>query len=128
MALVEQQNALQRFADDAGYKVVGWYKGMPMPSASWLQRASRCRPSSLDWSWRRCGGSTGRAVPMTDQEHGVAVDWARVVCALQAALRSADELWCFVIMLRSEHGGYEDLYAQLVGLEPLWRLDHVVGV
>ena len=24
-ALVEQQNALQRFADDAGYKVVGWY-------------------------------------------------------------------------------------------------------
>ena len=25
VALVEQQNALQRFADDAGYKVVGWY-------------------------------------------------------------------------------------------------------
>ena len=44
---------------------------------------------------------------MTDQEYGVAVDWARVVFALQAALRSADELWCFVIMLRSEHGGYE---------------------
>ena len=25
LALVEQQNALQRFADEAGYKVVGWY-------------------------------------------------------------------------------------------------------
>ena len=25
VALVDQQNALQRFADDAGYKVVGWY-------------------------------------------------------------------------------------------------------
>ena len=25
LALVEQQNALQRFADDGGYKLVGWY-------------------------------------------------------------------------------------------------------
>ena len=25
LALIEQQNALQRFADDGGYKLVGWY-------------------------------------------------------------------------------------------------------
>ena len=25
LALVDQQNALQRFADDAGYQVIGWY-------------------------------------------------------------------------------------------------------
>ena len=37
LALVEQQNALQRFADEAGYKVVHWYvdaDGVEVPEAA----------------------------------------------------------------------------------------------
>ena len=82
MALVEQQNALQRFADEAGYKVVGWYlegDGVEVtePALSRLMAdvvsEGREFNAVLVWNYSRLSRNAAELAELTRKlrEHGV---------------------------------------------------------
>ena len=79
LALVEQQNAVQRFADAAGYKVVGWYvegDGVEVtePALSLLMAdvvsEGRAFNAVLVWNYRRLSQNAAELTRKL-REHGV---------------------------------------------------------
>ena len=94
LALVEQQNAVQRFADAAGYKVVHWYVegdgvGVTEPALSQLMAdvvpEGRAFNAVLVWNYRRLSGNPAELAELRRafSEHGVDLvsvsesDWLR---------------------------------------------------
>ena len=82
LALVEQQNALQRFADEAGYKVVGWYvegDGVEVTEPALSQLMADVVPEGrafnavLVWNYRRLSGNPAELAELRRafSEHGV---------------------------------------------------------
>ena len=82
LAMVEQQNALQRFADEAGYKVVHWYvdgDGVEVtePALSRLMAdvvsEGRAFNAVLVWNYRRLSGNAAELAELTRKlrEHGI---------------------------------------------------------
>ena len=82
LALVEQQNALQRFADEAGYKVVRWYVDgdgveVPEPALSRLMAdvvsEGREFNAVLVWNYSRLSRNAAELAELTRKlgEHGV---------------------------------------------------------
>ena len=82
LALVEQQNALQRFADEAGYKVMHWYVDgdgveVPEPALSRLMAdvvsEGREFNAVLVWNHSRLSRNAAEFVELrrTLREHGV---------------------------------------------------------
>ena len=108
LALVEQQNALQRFADAAGYKVVGWYVegdgvGVEVtePALSQLMAdvvlEGRAFNAVLVWNYRCLSGNPAELAELKRKlrEHGVdlvlvadgssLIGWERQLAALSGA-------------------------------------------
>ena len=94
LALVEQQTAVQRFADAAGYKVVGWYvegDGVEVTEPALSQLMADVVPEGrefnavLVWNYRRLSGNMAEFTELrrTFREHGVDLisvsesDWLR---------------------------------------------------
>ena len=82
LALVEQQNAAQRFADAAGHKVVGWYvdgDGVEVTEPALSQLMADVVPEGrefnavLVWNYRRLSGNMAEFTELgrTFREHGV---------------------------------------------------------
>ena len=82
LALVEQQNGLQRFADESGYKVVGWYvegDGVEVtePALSLLLAdvvsEGRAFNAVLVWNYSRLSQNAAELAELTRKlrEHGV---------------------------------------------------------
>ena len=84
LALVEQQNALQRFADAAGYKVVHWYVegdvvGVEVTEPALSQLMADVVPEGrafnavLVWNYRRLSGNPAELAELKRKlrEHGV---------------------------------------------------------
>ena len=82
LAMVEQQNALQRFADEAGYKVVHWYVDgdgveVPEPALSRLMAdvvsEGRDFNAVLVWNHSRLSRNAAELAELTRKlrEHGV---------------------------------------------------------
>ena len=106
LALVEQQNALQRFADAAGYKVVGWYvegDGVDVtePALSQLMAdvvsEGRAFNAVLVWNYRRLSQNAAELAELMRKlrEHGVdlvsvadgssLISWERQLAELSGA-------------------------------------------
>ena len=108
LALVEQQNAVQRFADAAGYKVVGWYVegdgvGVEVtePALSQLMAdvvlEGRAFNAVLVWNYRCLSGNPAELAELKRKlrEHGVdlvlvadgssLIGWERQLAALSGA-------------------------------------------
>ena len=96
LALVEQQNTVQRFADAAGYKVVGWYVegdgvGVEVTEPALSQLMADVVPEGrafnavLVWNYRRLSGNMTELAELKRKlrEHGVDLisvsesDWLR---------------------------------------------------
>ena len=84
LALVEQQNAIQQFADEAGYKVVQWYVDadgveVPEPDLSRLMAdvvsGGRKFNAVLVWNYSRLSRNPAELAELTRElrEHGVDV-------------------------------------------------------
>ena len=82
LALVEQQNALQRFADEAGYEVVGWYvegDGVEVTEPALSQLMADVVPEGrefnavLVWNYSGLSGNAAELAELTRKlrEHGV---------------------------------------------------------
>ena len=108
LALVEQQNALQRFADAAGYKVVGWYVegdgvGVEVTEPALSQLMADVVPEGrefnavLVWNYRCLSGNPAELAELKRKlrEHGVdlvlvadgssLIGWERQLAALSGA-------------------------------------------
>ena len=84
LSLVEQQNAVQQFADANGYKVVGWYvegDGVEVTEPALSQLMAAVVPEGrefnavLVWNYRRLSGNMAEFTELrrTFREHGVDV-------------------------------------------------------
>ena len=103
LAMVEQQNALQRFADEAGYKVVHWYvdgDGVEVlePALSRLMAdvvsEGRDFNAVLVWNHSRLSRNAAEFVELrrTLREHGVDLVSASESARLGALERQLDQL------------------------------------
>ena len=103
LAMVEQQNALQRFADEAGYKVVHWYVDgdgveVPEPALSRLMAdvvsEGREFNAVLVWNYSRLSRNAAEFVELRRKlgEYGVDLVLASDSARLGALERQLDQL------------------------------------
>ena len=103
MAMVEQQNALQRFADEAGYKVVHWYVDgdgveVPEPALSRLMAdvvsEGRDFNAVLVWNYSRLSRNAAEFAELTRKlrENGIDLVLASESARLGALDRQLDQL------------------------------------
>ena len=103
LAMVEQQNALQRFADEAGYKVVHWYVDgdgveVPEPALSRLMAdvvsEGRDFNAVLVWNHSRLSRNAAEFAELTRKlrENGIDLVLASESARLGALERQLDQL------------------------------------
>ena len=103
LAMVEQQNALQRFADEAGYKVVHWYVDgdgveVPEPALSRLMAdvvsEGRDFNAVLVWNHSRLSRNAAEFAELTRKlrENGIDLVLASESARLGARERQLDQL------------------------------------
>ena len=103
MALVEQQNALQKLADDAGYKVVAWYvegDGVELSESALsglmgeVVSEGREFNAVLIWNYSRLSRDPAKLAELvrTMREHGVDLVFASENSRVRAFERQLAEL------------------------------------